>query len=266
MQLADYAGRFKTAAVERDDAGVLTITLHSRGETLWWGALPHRELAELFGCIAADRDNRAVVITGTGDRFIAMPEGGAGALAGGRITASQWEEIVHEGNRLVNHLLDIEVPTIAAVNGPVSVHSEIAVLCDIVLCTPDTYFQDVAHFPSGLVPGDSMQVIWPLLLGPNRGRYFLLTGQTLGADEALQRGVVGEVLDSDRLLSRAHELAADLATRNPVLLRHTRHALVRPLRRAMADDLHTGLALEALASLAGADDVSDPVAPGRDDV
>ena len=81
-------------------------------------------------------------------------------------------------------MLDIEVPMIAAVNGPVTVHSELAVLCDVVLARTDTYFQDAPHFPGGLVPGDSMQVVWPMLLGPNRGRYFLLTGQEIHAEEA----------------------------------------------------------------------------------
>jgi enoyl-CoA hydratase/carnithine racemase len=96
-----------------------------------------------------------------------------------------------------------------------------------------------------------MQVVWPMLLGPNRGRYFLLTGERISAADALALGVVGEVLARDALLGRAYELAGKLAACNPVLLRNTRHALVRPIRRAMADDLHTGLALEALASLSG---------------
>lgn len=102
------------------------------------------------------------------------------------------------------------------------------------------------------MPGDGIQVIWPLLLGPNRGRYFLLTGQKIGAIEALSLGVVGEVLTAEALLPRAHELASELATRNPVLLRNTRHVLTRPLKRALAHDLHTGLSLEAVASLSGA--------------
>jgi enoyl-CoA hydratase/carnithine racemase len=138
---------------------------------------------------------------------------------------------------------------IAAVNGPVSVHSELAVLCDVVLAAEHTYFQDAPHFPGGLVPGDSMQIVWPLLLGPNRGRYFLLTGQKIFAEEAEQLGVVGEVLPADEVLPRAQEIAAGLARLNPILLRNTRHALVRPLRRAVAHDLHTGLALEAIASM-----------------
>ncbi len=51
MDLPAYQHRFKTAVVDRDPDGVLTVRLHSKGETLWWGGLPHRELAELFGAI-----------------------------------------------------------------------------------------------------------------------------------------------------------------------------------------------------------------------
>jgi enoyl-CoA hydratase/carnithine racemase len=248
MELAEYQNRYKTAEVSRDDAGVLTIRMHSRGGPLMWGGLPHQELPELFMAIASDRENQVVVLTGTGDTFIGLPDG-PNALAEGRANATVWDRIIWEGNRLVDQMLDIEVPMIAAVNGPVSVHSELAVLCDVVLAADHTYFQDAPHFPGGLVPGDSMQIVWPLLLGPNRGRYFLLTGQQIYATEAKELGIVGEVVSPDELLPRAQAIASDLAQLNPVLLRNTRHALVRPLRRAMADDLHTGLALEAIASM-----------------
>ncbi|MDH4147739.1 MAG: enoyl-CoA hydratase/isomerase family protein [Acidimicrobiia bacterium] len=251
MELAEYQNRFKTADVSRDDAGVLTIRMHSRGGSLIWGGLPHRELPELFNAVATDRDNRVVILTGTGEAFIDLPEEGSGGLARGEVSARVWDRVIWEGNRLVNQLLDIEVPVICAVNGPAVAHSELAVLCDIVLAAEHAYFQDAPHFPGGLVPGDSMQVVWPMLLGPNRGRYFLLTGQKIHAEEALALGVVGEVLAADRLMARAEELAAQLAAQNPILLRNTRHALVRPLKRAMAEDLHTGLALEAIASLSG---------------
>ena len=211
---------------------------------------PHQELPELFNAIASDRENRVVILTGTGDTFIGLPEGD-NPLVQGRANATVWDRIIWEGNRLVDQMLDIEVPMIAAVNGPVTVHSELAVLCDVVLAADHTYFQDAPHFPQGLVPGDSMQIVWPMLLGPNRGRYFLLTGQQIHAEEAKALGVVGEVLPAADLMDRAAEIAADLARLNPVLLRNTRHALVRPIRRAMADDLHAGLALEALASISG---------------
>src|SRR5829696_3973269 len=208
--------------------------MHWRGKSLLWGGPPHQELPELFNAIASDRENRVVILTGTGDTFIGLGDG-PNPLAEGRANATVWDRIIWEGNRLVDQMLDIEVPMIAAVNGPVTVHSELAVLCDVVLARTDTYFQDAPHFPGGLVPGDSMQVVWPMLLGPNRGRYFLLTGQEIHAEEALQLGVVGEVLPPERLLPRAYEIAAQLARLNPVLLRNTRHVLTRPWKRAMLD-------------------------------
>jgi enoyl-CoA hydratase/carnithine racemase len=58
-------------------------------------------------------------------------------------------------------------------------------LCDIVIASDTATFQDDPHFLNGIVPGDGVHIIWPLLLGPNRGRYFLLTGQKLSAQEAL---------------------------------------------------------------------------------
>ena len=261
MLLADYQHRFKTAVIERDGHGVLTIRLTSWGGPLVWTAVPHRELAELFAAVAADRDNRVVIITGTGDQFVTMPDAGLNTLAGGGVGVLDWDHIIFEGNRLVNHHLDIGVPVIAAVNGPVAVHSELAVLADIVLCTPETWFADSAHFVGGLVPGDSMQIIWPMLLGPNRGRSFLLTGEHLGAEEAWRRGVVSEIVAGADLLARAGELAAGMARRNPLLLRNTRTVLTRPLKRAVAADLHLGLSLEALAAVSGREWSANPGDP-----
>jgi enoyl-CoA hydratase/carnithine racemase len=82
----------------------------------------------------------------------------------------------------MNHL-DIEAPMIAAVNGPALIHAELALLCDIVLASETAIFQDLPHFPSGLVPGDGVHVVFPLLLGANRGRYSLLMGQKIPAHE-----------------------------------------------------------------------------------
>jgi enoyl-CoA hydratase/carnithine racemase len=88
-----------------------------------------------------------------------------------------------------------------------------------------------------------------MLLGPNRGRYFLLTGERIGADEAKRIGVVGEVLPPEKLMIRAREIATQLAKKPLPLLRYTRTLLVRELRRRMFDELHSGLAHEALATL-----------------
>src|SRR5207253_3231477 len=82
------------------------------------------------------------------------------------------------------------------------------------------------------------------LLGMNRGRYFLLTGQTLDAADALRLGLVAEVLPADKLLARAWELAEDLVRKPTLLLRYTRLLFTEYLRRQMHDLLGYGLARE----------------------
>jgi enoyl-CoA hydratase/carnithine racemase len=159
-----------------------------------------------------------------------------------------WERVHAEGLALLEHLLAIPVPVIAAVNGPALIHAEIAVLSDIVLAAEHAEFADLAHIPAGTVPGDGVHTVWPMLLGPNRGRYFLLTGQRLSAQEALRLGVVSEVLPAEQLLSRARTLAAQLAALPTRVLRHTRTVLVHHLRRRMQEELSLGLAVEALGT------------------
>ena len=150
---------------------------------------------------------------------------------------------------MLMNLLDIGVPMIAAINGPALRHSEMPLMCDIVLASDDATFQDSAHFVNDLLPGDGMHVVYPLLLGTNRGRYFLLTGQTIGADEAKQLGLVSEVLPRQRLMPRAWELAEYLANKPPLVARYTRVLLTMQLKRQMEDMLGLGLLMEGMGVL-----------------
>jgi enoyl-CoA hydratase/carnithine racemase len=249
MELTDYQDAFKTAKLARDDDGVLTVTWHSRGKPMVWNALAHTEAPRLFGAIASDPANQIVVVTGTGNSFITTPSGYGDVYTSGKVTPADWHRGAPEAIRMLHGMLDIPVPVIAAVNGPVTGHSELPLLCDITICSQDTYFQDAAHLPNNLVPGDGVQILWPLVLGPGLGRYFLLTAMKIEADEAYRRGIVAEVVPKAEVLPRAYQLARQLLRIDPLVLRHTRQLFVRPLRRALDTELELGLAIEAQVSI-----------------
>jgi len=245
--LATYAEKYKNIVLERRD-GILQVRLHSKGGPLKWGALEtsaHAQLGEAFYNIGRDPENRVVILTGTGNAFLAefdMEEIGTGSGP----TPQYWDRIYVEGKDLLMNLLDIPVPIVAAVNGPAFIHAELATMSDIVLASETASFADLAHFPGGTVPGDGVHVWWEMLLGVNRARYFLLTGQQIPAKDALAQGIVSEVLPEGKLLPRAWELAQQLAKQPTLTLRYSRAAVTQNIKRRMLDDLGYGLMLEGM--------------------
>jgi enoyl-CoA hydratase/carnithine racemase len=136
--------------------GVLEVALHSDGGTLVFNGHTHEQFVDLFHAIGSDLDNRVVVLTGSGTAFMESisPEGFD------FFTPRGYDKIYREGKKVLMNILDIEVPLIAAVNGPVRLHSEYVLLADIVLATPATVFQDRPHFDFGIVPGDGVNLLW----------------------------------------------------------------------------------------------------------
>ena len=119
-------------------------------------------------------------------------------------------------------------------------------MCDIVLASEDTWFDDGPHFARGMVPGDSQHIVWQRIIGPTRAS-LLLTNQKLTAQQAQGWGVVNEVLPKDTLLDRAYELAREIVKRPPRVLRYTRTLLTQNWKRACLDELSHGVALELYA-------------------
>jgi enoyl-CoA hydratase/carnithine racemase len=246
VALADYADKFQTIRFHRED-GILQMTLHTDGGPLRWGRLPHGELEQAFLDVARDRENQVIIITGTGDEFSGPAPKAAENIAAHRQTPDEWGVLGWESKNLLTNLLAIDAPMISAINGPALRHAEIPVLCDIVLAAETATFQDSAHFTGGLVPGDGMHVVFPMVMGMNRGRYFLFSGQIVDAHQALEYGIVNEVLSGEELLPRAWEHARQIMSQPELNRRYTRVLVTEMLRRQMNDLLAYGLALEGLA-------------------
>lgn len=238
-----YKDSYEHIRLERTD-GILRVTLHTNGGELIWGYGPLSELGPCFNDIGNDPENEVVIITGTGSRFI----GHRGPITG-KPSVEDWLGMMRDAIQLTKNLLDIDVPTIGALNGPSTEHAEIALLCDVVLASENVTFQDAAHFKRGLVPGDGCHFVWPMLLGPNRGRYFMMTGQTITASEALELGLVGEVLPAERLLPRAYELAQYMRERPSATVRLSRIAITMEFKRQAQAYMGYGIALEAIGGL-----------------
>ena len=239
-----YKRAFQHAQLTRSPEGVLEVVLHTNGGTLVFNGYAHEEFVELFHQINQDPGNRVVILTGAGEAFIDRidPEGFDFFSPRG------YDKIYREGKKVLSNLLDIPVPVIAALNGPTTVHSEYALLADIVIATPDTVFQDKPHFAFGIVPGDGIHSLWPEVIGSIRGRTFVLTQQIIAAEEAKALGVISEIVPRDRLLNRAHELAERIAKLPPLTASYTRVALTQKLRRIVDESVGYGLALEGLSA------------------
>jgi enoyl-CoA hydratase/carnithine racemase len=239
-----YREAFPNARLSRKPNGVLEVALHTDGGKLVFNGHTHEQFVHLFHVIGEDHANRVVILTGSGDAFMdaISPEGFD------FFSPQGYDKILREGRKVLSNILDIEVPMISALNGPVLLHSEYALLTDIILATPQTVFQDKPHFEFGIVPGDGVNLLWPEVIGSIRGRYFILTRQLLDAPTAKDWGVVNEIVPDDRLLARAHEIADGIAALPPLTSRYTRIALTQKLRRIIDEGSGYSLALEGISA------------------
>lgn len=225
-------------AVTRE-AGVTQALLHTDGGSLVFDATVHREIVELADWLQQDTRSRVLIFGGTGEEFCT-------SIDTESYRNESWHQIWREGRRGPAGLLDLDIPMISVVNGPATYHSELLVIGDIVLASPQVIFADHAHFTKGIVPGDGVQLVWPRLLGPSRGTYFLMTGAEMNAQESLQAGVVHELHPREQLLQRAYELARPMAELPLETLMYTRMALRSADRRLFGEGLSHGLAMAGL--------------------
>lgn len=136
-------------------------------------------------------------------------------------------------NFVENFINDIEIPTIAAINGP-GMHFEFAMMSDITLCYPDYKFSD-AHFSRNIVAGDGMSFAMRVCLGVKRANYCMFMEPQIDTKQALEWGLINEIVEHNVLIDRAYEIAHYLMKSSRPVRRLQHEIAIRPWKQALQD-------------------------------
>jgi enoyl-CoA hydratase len=190
----------------------------------------HAAMLSAVRAVAADPDVRAVVLTGAGHAFSAG--GDFGLIRQMQEDTDRRRATLERSRSLFWSLLALDVPVIAAVNGPaVGAGATLALLSDVVLMAEHTYLAE-PRVGIGLVPGDGAAILWPLLAGVPAARAYLLTGDRMPAEEAFRLGLIHRVVPRAALIMEAMALAHRMAALSSHSVRATKRALNRQVEAA----------------------------------
>jgi enoyl-CoA hydratase len=225
----DY-GAYQHLLFERRDHGVLLITMNRPEVYNAAHEAMHSELARVWADISRDDETRVAVVTGAGRAFsaggdLAMVQRQIGDYA--RVTS-----MLTEMSDLVYNMINCEKPIVSAINGvAVGAGVVVALVADISICAEDARLGD-GHVRLGVAAGDHAAIIWPLLCGMAKARYYLLTGEMVTGTEAERIGLVSKAVPRDQVLDEALRVAGVLATGSQLAVRLTKRALNGWLRTA----------------------------------
>lgn len=221
---------YQQLAFERHDRGILQITINRPEKYNATDETLHTELAKVWLDVDADSDTRVAVITGAGKAFSAGGDYGMiGRMVGNyeRVT-----EMLTEMADMVYNVLNCSKPIVSAINGAaVGAGLVVALTADISICAEDAVLGD-GHVKLGVAAGDHAAIIWPLLAGMAKARYYLLTGEMLTGAEAERIGMVSMSVPSDQVLPKAMVVASTLADGSQLALRFTKKALNNWVKQA----------------------------------
>ena len=240
-----YFTDYRSLKMTRDAQGVLVVEFHTNGGPLTFTAQDHTDFVDAFYRISQDRANKIVILTGTGGQFI---PGIDFSSFGNVADPAVWSQVHDEGVQILENLANIRVPVIAAVEGQLYVHSEYALLANVIVAGRSAEFHDAPHFAGGIVPGDGIFTTWSYRAGAGRAEAFLLNPQPLSAQKAYEWGVVAEIVDDGKALSRARELASVYLKAPEVTRRNTRVHFIQPLKERIVREVGYGLSLEGASA------------------
>jgi enoyl-CoA hydratase/carnithine racemase len=238
--MVDYRG-YEFIQFERRER-ILTATLN-RPECLnAVNAKLHAELVEMYADFARDEEADVMILTGAGRGFCA---GGdiRGGLLGADLEETK-EKIFREARALIVNILEVDKPILAAVNGPAAgLGVTLALFCDVVYASERARLGDT-HVKIGLVAGDGGAVIWPLLVGVNRAKELLMTGDMLDAGEAYRLGLVNHVVPDNKLMEAVRDRAKQLVSGSTMAIRGTKKAVNAYLKWMVNQVLDLSMLLE----------------------
>jgi enoyl-CoA hydratase len=222
--------KYQYLKLERQPDGVLLITLNRPDVLNAAHEEMHAELAGVWADVSSDPDTKVAVVTGAGRAFSA-----GGDLAMVERQIGNYDLVTHmlkEMSDLVYNMANCEKPIVSAINGvAVGAGLVVALLADISICAADARLGD-GHVRLGVAAGDHAAIIWPLLCGLAKAKYYLLTGEMVTGEEAERIGLVSRVLPRDEVLPEALNVAAKLAAGPQLAIRLSKRALNGWVRNA----------------------------------
>jgi enoyl-CoA hydratase len=225
----DYS-EFQHILFERRDPNILWMTFNRPDVLNAANARLHTEMVEVWQTIDRDPSVHVAVVTGAGRAF----------SAGGDLTMVEeahrdFDEIIRildEARDLVYNILHCSKPIVSAINGPaVGAGLVVALLADISIAAENARLAD-GHVRMGVAAGDHAAIIWPLLCGMAKSKYYLMSSDFVSGKEAERMGLVSLCVPDDELLDKAMAVASDLATGPRHAIKFTKRALNQWLLQA----------------------------------
>ena len=240
MNTADYAA-FKTLTINHHDDGILEIVMGGPGRLATADHAGHAELAEIWRVVGADPKVRVAILRGEGKGF-----SGGGDLSLVTDMARDFNvrsRVWKEARDLVYNVINCDKPIISAMHGPAVGAGLVAgLLADVSIAAKSAKIID-GHTRLGVAAGDHAAIVWPLLCGLAKSKYYLMTCDPLSGEEAERIGLVSLCVDDAELLPKAFEVARKLAHGSQSAIRWTKYALNNWLRMA-GPTFDASLALE----------------------
>jgi enoyl-CoA hydratase len=215
---------------ERKPHGVVLVTINRPDVLNATNDRLHWELTQVWLTLDADDDARAAVVTGAGRAFSAG--GDLEMVEANSRDPRRLARTVREASDLVYNLINLDKPVVSAINGvAVGAGLVVALLADISIMSESARFTD-GHTKLGVVAGDHAAILWPLLCGMAKAKYYLLTSDFIDGREAERIGLVSLCVPAEQLLPRALEVADRLALGSQQAIRWTKRSLNNWLRMA----------------------------------